>query len=180
MREHDLACLRESARLGDAESQYRLAMLHIYGDGVEEDNAAAFALLQKAAGQGHVEAAYNLGICYHYGFGVGVDLKAAYECYLQAANAGHGKGMELVGLFCYDGLYGQQDYHAAVQWFTAAANSADPVAVAFAEYLLGRCYETGHGVGQSRALAAAYYRSAVAHGDHGSDAADALRRLDPE
>ena len=64
----------------DGESLYRLAMAHIYGDGVAEDNVLAAKLLTEARALGHVEAAYNLGICYHYGYGVDVDLETAYGC----------------------------------------------------------------------------------------------------
>ena len=85
----------------DAQSLYELAMKHIYGDGVPEDNDLAAKLLNKAHDMGHVEATYNLGICYHYGFGTGVDLAKAFELYLKSANAGYGKGMELVGRTFY-------------------------------------------------------------------------------
>ena len=44
---------------------YELAMKHIYGDGVPEDNELAVKLLTQAHDMGHVEATYNLGICYH-------------------------------------------------------------------------------------------------------------------
>ena len=46
----------------DAQSLYELAMKHIYGDGVPEDNDLAAKLLNKAHDMGHVEATYNLGI----------------------------------------------------------------------------------------------------------------------
>ena len=47
----------------DAQSLYELAIKHIYGDGVPEDNDLAAKLLNKAHDMGHVEATYNLGIC---------------------------------------------------------------------------------------------------------------------
>lgn len=89
----------------DAQSLYELAMKHIYGNGVPEDNDLATKLLNKAHDMGHVEATYNLGICYHYGFDTGVDLAKAFELYLKSANAGYGKGMELVGRFYNRGIY---------------------------------------------------------------------------
>ena len=63
----------------DAQALYELAMKHIYGDGVQEDNELAVKLLTQAHGMGHVEATYNLGICYHYGHGTGVDLAKAFD-----------------------------------------------------------------------------------------------------
>lgn len=52
----------------NAQQLYELAMKHIYGDGVAEDNDLAFSLLAQAHDMGHVEITYNLGIYYHYGF----------------------------------------------------------------------------------------------------------------
>ena len=75
-----------------AQELYELAMKHIYGDGVPEDNELAVKLLTQAHEMDHVEATYNLGICYHYGYGTVVDLAKAYELYLESANGGYGKG----------------------------------------------------------------------------------------
>lgn len=159
--------------LMSADEQYKLAMKHIYGDGVEEDNDRAFALLKEAAAKGHAEAAYNLGVCLHYGYGCKADLHAAYERYLQSANAGYGKGMELVGLLRYD----EQDYDTAYYWFEKALHCDDPVAVAYAEYLVGMCCERGHGTVQDTAASIRWYRQSVEHSDHNTDARDALKRL---
>ena len=89
----------------NAQELFELAMRHIYGDGVPEDNDLATKLLIQSHEMGHVEATYNLGICYHYGFGTDVDLGKAFELYLKSANAGYGKGMELVGRFYNQGIY---------------------------------------------------------------------------
>ena len=79
-----------------AQEIFELAMKHIYGDGVAEDNELAFELLIRAHEMGHIEASYNLGICFHYGFGTEIDLAMAFKLYLEAASAGHGKGMEAI------------------------------------------------------------------------------------
>ena len=104
---------------------FEKAMKHIYGDGVEEDNALAFALLTRARALGHIDATYNLGICYHYGFGTGVDLEKAFDCYMEAASAGHGKGAELVGRFYNRGIYVERDRKQAEYWLDKALNSKD-------------------------------------------------------
>lgn len=109
---------------------YDLAMKHIYGDGVPEDNELAVQLLSRAHDMGHVEATYNLGICYHYGYGTAVDLAKAYELYLESANGGYGKGMELVGRFYNRGIYVEQDRKQAEYWLHKAMESSDPDAVA--------------------------------------------------
>lgn len=51
---------------------FDLAMKHIYGNGVSENNELALELLTQAHELGHVEATYNLGSCYHYGCGSAV------------------------------------------------------------------------------------------------------------
>ena len=108
---------------------FELAMRHIYGDGVPEDNDLATELLIQAHEMGHVEATYNLGICYHYGFGTDVDLEKAFELYLKSANAGYGKGMELVGRFYNQGIYVEKNRSQAEYWLNKAINSSDPDAV---------------------------------------------------
>lgn len=112
----------------DADKLYKLAMKHIYGDGVPEDNELATKLLTRAHDLGHVEATYNLGICYHYGYGAGIDLAKAYELYLESANGGYGKGMELVGRFYNRGIYVEQNREQAEYWLHKAMESSDPEA----------------------------------------------------
>lgn len=113
----------------NAQELFELAMKHIYGDGVPEDNDLATKLLIQAHEMGHVEATYNLGICYHYGFGTNIDLAKAFALYLESANAGYGKGMELVGRFYNRGIYVEQDRQQAEAWLRKAMNSSDPDAV---------------------------------------------------
>ena len=112
---------------------YELAMKHIYGDGVAENNELAVKLLTQAHDMGHVEATCNLGICYHYGYGTAVDLAKAYELYLESANGGYGKGMELVGRFYNRGIYVERDRKQAEYWLYKAMGSTDPDAVAEAK-----------------------------------------------
>ena len=112
-----------------AQQLYELAMKHIYGEGVPEDNELATKLLIQAHDMGHIEATYNLGICYHYGFGTDVDLGKAFELYLEAANAGYGKGQELVGRFYNRGICVKKDRDKAEYWLTKTMESTDPEAV---------------------------------------------------
>ena len=114
----------------NAQALYELAMKHIYGDGVPEDNELAVKLLTQVHEMGHVEATYNLGICYHYGYGTAVDLAKAYELYLESANGGYGKGIELVGRFYNRGIYVERDRKQADYWLHKAMESSDPDAVA--------------------------------------------------
>ncbi len=119
----------EKRLLRDSQGLYELAMRHIYGNGVPEDNEFAVKLLTQAHGMGHVEATYNLGICYHYGYGTEADLQKTYELYSEAAGAGYGKGMELVGRFYNRGIYVARDRQQAEVWLNKAMQSDDPEAV---------------------------------------------------
>lgn len=109
----------------NAQELFDLAMRHIYGNGVPEDNERAFELLTRAHEMGHIEAAYNLGICFHYGYGTQIDLARAFELYLEAANAGYGKGMELVGRFYNLGIHVEKDRELAEFWLERAIASGD-------------------------------------------------------
>lgn len=71
---------RNEEKVMNAQELFELAMKHIYGDGVPEDNDLATKLLIQSHEMGHVEATYNLGICYHYGFGTDVDLEKPLNC----------------------------------------------------------------------------------------------------
>ena len=120
----------EKGLLHNSQELFQLAMKHIYGDDVQEDNELAVKLLTQAHEMGHVEATYNLGICYHYGYGTTVDLAKAYELYLESANGGYGKGMELIGRFYNRGIYVEQNRKKAEYWLQKAMESTDPDAVA--------------------------------------------------
>lgn len=122
----------------NAQEIFELAMKHIYGNGVPEDNELAFELLTQAHEMGHIEAAYNLGICFHYGYGTEADLKKAFELYLEAANAGYGKGMELVGRFYNRGTHVQRDRNLAELWLDRAIKSGDAEAAEEAKRELDR------------------------------------------
>ena len=113
----------------DPQELFELAMKHIYGDGVEEDNVLALKLLTQAHDLGHPEATYNLGICYHYGHGTSVDLEKAFHLYLESAQGGYGKGMELVGRFYNRGIFVEKDRAQAEVWLRRAMDSDDPQAV---------------------------------------------------
>lgn len=129
MTQKEIRQLQTQAADGDADCQYRLAMMHIYGNCIPEDNVLAFELLQRAEAQNHLEAAYNLAICYHYGYGTGIDLETAFRLYLKCANSGYGKGMELVGRFYNRGIYVSKDREQAEYWLKMATESSDSAAV---------------------------------------------------
>ena len=148
--------LRGAAEKGEAEAQYQLAMLYIYGNGVEEDNTLAAQLLEKAAEQGHVEATYHLGICCHYGHGVEVNLKRACMLYWTSAQCGYGKGMVLTARFYAEGIAVEQNDDEAVKWYKKATESGDVDAAADAWNALSAMCRAGRGMEKDEKQAMKY------------------------
>lgn len=67
--EKAVAKLKPAADKGHDKAQYRLARCYEKGQGVEEDEAKAYALYLKSAQQGNDKAQYRLGRCYKKGNG---------------------------------------------------------------------------------------------------------------
>lgn len=59
-----LNALKQSARRGNAHSQYQLAEIYYQGQNVEQDKDYAFAMYLFAAQQGHAQAQYKVGRLY--------------------------------------------------------------------------------------------------------------------
>ena len=80
---------RLAAEQGDAEAQYRLALMYEQGEGVPENNKQAVKWYRLAAEQGYVEAQYELGVRYMDGNdGVIQDYVYAHMWYNLAASNG--------------------------------------------------------------------------------------------
>ncbi|TFH20142.1 MAG: hypothetical protein E4H03_12710, partial [Myxococcales bacterium] len=84
-----LEILREAARRGDVEAQYRLAVMVRQGIGIEPDASTAFTWMMTAASGGHVDARYSLGNMYERGEGVDASRSEAMRWYIAAAAQGH-------------------------------------------------------------------------------------------
>jgi len=60
MAESSISALRQAAEQGDANAQYRLAIMYHKGLGVAQDSGQAQEWCSKAAGQGHADAKFLL------------------------------------------------------------------------------------------------------------------------
>jgi TPR repeat protein len=87
--------LEPCAKDGDARAQLRLATLYRMGQGVEEDEYAAFRWYQAAADQGVPEAQFHVGLMYLRGEGVTEDSDAALDWLETASRAGYGDAVTL-------------------------------------------------------------------------------------
>ena len=100
----EISSLTRSAKSGDAEAQYNLAVLYEEGQGVTKDFGKALSWYHLAAKQGHVEAQFKfasslnedhpeanflMGEMYRTGEGVSKNTDEAINRYKLAAAAGH-------------------------------------------------------------------------------------------
>lgn len=76
---------RPLAEQGDAEAQFRLAGMYVFGSGVAQDSAAAVSWYRMAAEQGKASAQINLGLRYTRGLGVPKDYVQAHMWHSLAA-----------------------------------------------------------------------------------------------
>ena len=80
---------RKAAEQENAIAKRNLGILHINGNGVNQDYAEAMHWLRKAAEQGEVDALLNLGVLYATGQGVDQDFNLALEWLSEAAGQKH-------------------------------------------------------------------------------------------
>lgn len=158
---------RIDAERGDAESEYKLALLYHRGKGVPRDYSEALLWYQKAAAQGHTKAEYGIGYMYDLGQGLPQSLDNALIWYRKAADQGDPKAQLSLGSMYYYGRGLQQDSAEAVQWYRKAANQG----LARAQYDLGYMYRNGKGVPQDRVEADSWYHKAADQGDENAQRA---------
>lgn len=131
-----------SAKIGNAEAQYNVAICYYKGEGVSQDFQKSAEWWLKSAQQGHVNAQYCIARSYHYGEGVFKDLSKAFEWYLKAAEQGHVGAQFIVGEFYFNGFGVNKDFNKAVGWYLKAAKNGQ----AFAQYVVGGLYYEGNGL----------------------------------
>jgi len=151
---------RPLAEHGDALAQSRIGYLYASGQGVPQDNDAAFTWFRKAADQGNAFAQASLAKMYVYGMGAPKDLAAAVSWYRKAAEQNDaGAQIALAGIY-ENGIGVPADYAAAAEWARKAADQGQ----ASGQALLGYIYESGRGVSRDNASAADWYRKAADQG----------------
>ena len=152
--------LREFSQLaerGDAGAQYKLGVMHYYGEGVPQNFAEAVVWFRRAAEQDDAEAIFKLGVMYDRGEGVARDVAEARARYRRAAELGYAKAQNNVGNMYYLGFGVAQDYAEAVGWYRRAAEQGYP----YAQYNLALRYENGEGVPKDYVESFAWYNLAA-------------------
>jgi TPR repeat protein len=162
---------RERAERGDAESMYRLGLLHENGVGVDRDPATARDWYQRAAEHGHARAQYRLARAWHTGRGGPVSLTRAAKWYDAAADKPIARAAYHLGVLTLRGVRGEPDPSAAAEHFREAANAG----IAEAWLSLGYLHATGNGVARDRVRALAMLiRAAESDVPGAADARDSL------
>lgn len=86
--------LKESAKSGDAPTQFSLGWMYYEGIGVKQSYAEAAKWYRKAADQGDAGAQYNLGVMYYEGKGVRQNYRMAKEYFGKSCDNGYDPGCE--------------------------------------------------------------------------------------
>jgi len=81
----DFKTCQKEANQGDAQAQYRLAIMYNAGQGVPQSYKQATNWYSKAARQGNAKAQYNLAWMYRFGHGVHQSYKQAMQWFNKAA-----------------------------------------------------------------------------------------------
>jgi hypothetical protein len=163
--------LRVLAEQGNAQAQYRLGNVYLYGQGVPKDNDEALRWYRKAADQGNAAAEYGVGYMYFHGLSAPQDYAEAARWCRKAADQGYVKAQSILGSDYYYGYGVERDDSQAVFWYRKAADQG----YARAEYDLGYMYFYGRGFPQNKDEAKRWYRKAADHGDEYAQRALGLR-----
>lgn len=112
------------------------------GQGVKQDDKAAFELNQEAAENGHRDAVLNMGWFYLNGVGVEKDREESWHWYRKSARHGDPRAMFSLGYLCYT----DSDYGEAAKWFLRAVEAGH----GRSHYWLAKLFWKGRGVASDR------------------------------
>ncbi len=158
------AALREFkplAEQGNAEAQFHLGRIYLFGQSVPVDDREAVKWFRLAADQKHAKAQNNLGAMYEAGRGVPQDYQEAARWFRLSAEQGLPQGQGNLGNAYRLGHGVAQDLAEAVKWYRLAAEQD----YAAAQFNLAIAYKQGSGVPQNLTEAAKWYQRAAEQGD---------------
>jgi len=106
-------------------NDYKKGIAYTFGEGVSQDNVAAFNWFMKAAEQGYAPAQYKVGAAYAYGDGVEKDQKEATKWYTAAAQQGYSIAQRNLGVLYSKGEGVEQDKPLALAWYSILADTGN-------------------------------------------------------
>lgn len=121
--------IKSKAEIGDAESQFKLALMYGKGVGTSKNNQEAVRWLHKSSEQGLIDAQFTLGTLYDNGNGVQKDSKKAADWYLKSAEGGLVNAQFTVGMVYRLGKGVRQSNSEAVKWLRKAADQGHLIAM---------------------------------------------------
>lgn len=113
------------AEWGEAQAQYAMGILLLYGRGIDADPAGAAILLAPAAAAELPEAAYALATLYQDGRGVKRDVNEAMRLYGVAALAGHAQAQNNLGIMLALAEGNARNAASAHTWLAIAARNGE-------------------------------------------------------
>lgn len=119
------ALFRKAIDANIPQAMHSLALMHEYGQGVQQSFDAAVKLYRRAAELQHVESMYNLGLMYAFGRGGEQDFPRARVLLESAAKSNHAPSIYYIGVFKTYGYGCEVMYDQAVNWFERAAGLDD-------------------------------------------------------
>ncbi len=129
--------IKEKAKLGDKESQYRLGIYYRNNNNLSK----AFELYKQSANQNYPVAQNELGNCYLEGKGVEKDYEKAFYWYEKASKSNYFDAINNLG-YMYDlGLGIKEDDKKAIQLYEDAASKGSIRAM----HNVGFLYKNGQG-----------------------------------
>ena len=111
----------EQANKGDVDSQYKLGMMYLTGDGIGKDSKKAIRYLQLAAEDDHIDAQLQLADLYLVGLELEKDFFAAAKWYKKAAEQGSPDAQYNLGNLYRKGMGVHKSNSKAMKWYRLAA-----------------------------------------------------------
>ena len=108
-----------------AVKEYEKGLAYSFGDGVAQDNTAAFEAFLQSAKLGHTPAQYKTGVAYAYGEGVDRDQEQAVYWYKKAAEKGYALAQRNLGVLYMNGDGTEQNKPLAFAWHSILADAGN-------------------------------------------------------
>ena len=140
-----IEALRDSVAAGNLNSQVDLALLYLFGEGVEQDTEKAMSLIRDAADKGNRYGELWMGMCYKDAYGVETDYDNAFRWFMSSAQKGNMTAMGMLGEAYKYGQGTEQDLDKAIYYYEQGAAGGD----ALSQCKLGLQYLSGEGVGRN-------------------------------
>jgi hypothetical protein len=143
-----------------AKVQIDLAQAYLYGNGVPQNSAKAFALTRQLAIQGYADAQYSLGLMYFSGQGIAKDESKAFEWFQKSAMQGNADAQVILAAMYEEGQVITKDESKAFAWYQKSAMQGN----ADAQFALGVRHFNGQGVAKDESKAFEWVQKSAIQG----------------